>query len=237
MFLSERREAHCEYFATATALLLRSQGIPCRLSVGYLVFEKSDETGDFVALNRNAHAWVEAYDLQSSSWSIVESTPTVPEYIRSHLTNELKSENVASATEAGLNSQRFDLYEFIRAVTSYVYSMWTTLLASRFAWMLPGALGAAYIAYRFAISSWRKSRGQVYQTSDARKADRLARKFGLERCSNETCLQFADRILKFRPELRELAVWYQDFSATRYRGEVSSPPPLPRLTGKPVPHA
>ena len=34
-FLCNVKEGHCELFATALALMLRSCGIPCRMVVGY----------------------------------------------------------------------------------------------------------------------------------------------------------------------------------------------------------
>src|SRR5208282_1491794 len=40
-FLLHSRSGHCEYFATATVLLLRELGIPARYAVGYAVHETS----------------------------------------------------------------------------------------------------------------------------------------------------------------------------------------------------
>jgi transglutaminase-like putative cysteine protease len=40
-FLLRTRSGHCEYFATATVLLLRQLGIPARYAVGYAVHEAS----------------------------------------------------------------------------------------------------------------------------------------------------------------------------------------------------
>ena len=228
-FLSERREAHCEYFATATALMLRSQGIPCRLSVGYLVFEKSDETGDFVAINKNAHAWVEAYDQKSGTWSIVESTPTIPDYIASQLRADLSSEAAESSAGGELIDNQFSLYAMMTEVVSGLYLIWTALLTSRFAWVLPGGLVVVYVAYRYALSGRRGPKQHVNKTAIIRKADRLASRFGLERQAGETCLQFADRIVKDRPEIVALAIWYQQFSATRYCEDTQTPPRLPQI--------
>ncbi|MBT8330725.1 MAG: transglutaminase-like domain-containing protein, partial [Deltaproteobacteria bacterium] len=36
-FLTRSRSGHCEYFATATVLLLRQAGIPARYARGYSV--------------------------------------------------------------------------------------------------------------------------------------------------------------------------------------------------------
>ncbi len=53
-FLLESRSGHCEYFATATVLLLRELGIPARYAVGYAVHEPSGH--GYVVRERDAHA-------------------------------------------------------------------------------------------------------------------------------------------------------------------------------------
>ena len=49
-------------------------GIPCRYVVGFVVSEQNKYSGEWVARNEDAHAWVEAYD-DSVGWVIVDSTP------------------------------------------------------------------------------------------------------------------------------------------------------------------
>ncbi len=73
-FLLERPPAHCEYFASGTAILLRMAGVPCRYIVGFVVSEKNQYSGEWVARNEDAHAWVEAYD-ETTGWVTVDSTP------------------------------------------------------------------------------------------------------------------------------------------------------------------
>ena len=72
-FLTNERSGHCEYFATATALLLRVVGIPTRYAVGYVVDEYSPLEDAFVARARHAHAWTEAYI--NGHWKLVDTTP------------------------------------------------------------------------------------------------------------------------------------------------------------------
>jgi len=60
-FLTETRKGHCEYFATALALLLRCRGIPTRIVIGYKTEEFNTLGGFYQARQRDAHAWVEAY--------------------------------------------------------------------------------------------------------------------------------------------------------------------------------
>ncbi|MFT4559128.1 MAG: transglutaminase-like putative cysteine protease [Planctomycetaceae bacterium] len=73
-FLLEQPPAHCEYFASGTAVLLRMAGVPCRYIVGFVVSEKNQYSGEWVARNEDAHAWVEAYD-ETVGWVTVETTP------------------------------------------------------------------------------------------------------------------------------------------------------------------
>lgn len=72
-FLTRTRAGHCEYFATATTLLLRQVGIPARYVVGYLVDEYSPLEGAFIARARHAHAWSEAFI--DGAWVVVDTTP------------------------------------------------------------------------------------------------------------------------------------------------------------------
>ena len=59
-FLEDIRAGHCEYFASAGALLLRSIGIPARYATGFMCDEEG--WGDLrLARRKDAHAWVEAY--------------------------------------------------------------------------------------------------------------------------------------------------------------------------------
>ena len=69
-FLFHSRAGHCERFATALVLLLRSQGIPAVLVLGFKGCEPTDEPGRYVVRQSHAHAWVEALieDYQPRPW-------------------------------------------------------------------------------------------------------------------------------------------------------------------------
>lgn len=73
-FLLQRKAGHCEYFSTAMALLLRTQGIPTREVNGFLGGEWS-EFGDYLAVTQNqAHAWVEVW-FPGYGWVPFDPTP------------------------------------------------------------------------------------------------------------------------------------------------------------------
>lgn len=65
---------HCELFASAGTLLLRSEGIPARYVTGFVCTEKNPYSDMWVARNRDAHAWVEYFD-RKRGWQIAEFTP------------------------------------------------------------------------------------------------------------------------------------------------------------------
>lgn len=60
-FVANHHTGHCEYFASALAMMLRSQGIPSRLVVGFKPSEYNEVGGYYQVRQRDAHAWVEAY--------------------------------------------------------------------------------------------------------------------------------------------------------------------------------
>ncbi len=72
-FLATDRRGHCEYFASATTLLLRRMGIPARYVTGYAVHEWSDLEGAWVMRARDGHAWTTAWI--DGAWRDVDPTP------------------------------------------------------------------------------------------------------------------------------------------------------------------
>ena len=72
-FLFHTRRGHCEIYATAGALLLRSAGVPARVAVGFLGGEKNPFQNYYIVRFKNAHAWVEAW--VGRRWQVVDLTP------------------------------------------------------------------------------------------------------------------------------------------------------------------
>ncbi len=73
-FLFNRKTGHCEYYASAMALMLRSQGIPTRLVSGYKGGETNKYSGAYVVEQRHAHAWLEAL-INDDAWYTFDPTP------------------------------------------------------------------------------------------------------------------------------------------------------------------
>ena len=72
-FLLRRRAGHCEYFATATTLMLRRVGVPARYAVGFAVDEVDADGKTFIVRQRHAHAWCMAWI--DGQWRDVDTTP------------------------------------------------------------------------------------------------------------------------------------------------------------------
>ncbi|HJU54284.1 MAG TPA: DUF3488 and transglutaminase-like domain-containing protein [Pyrinomonadaceae bacterium] len=76
-FLFNVRAGHCEYFSTAMAVMLRSQGIPARVVNGFQRGEYNDAAGVYTVTQREAHSWVEVYFPGTSAWVTFDPTPQI----------------------------------------------------------------------------------------------------------------------------------------------------------------
>jgi protein-glutamine gamma-glutamyltransferase len=73
-FLERSHAGHCEFFATATVLLLRAAGIPARYATGYAVQQYSPLEQAWVIRRRHSHSWAVAW--VNEQWIAVDTTPT-----------------------------------------------------------------------------------------------------------------------------------------------------------------
>jgi hypothetical protein len=74
VFLFERKSGHCEYFASALAVLLRAEGVPSRVVNGFAGGDPNPIDGWIVFRRVHAHAWVEVYD-PGVGWVPMDATP------------------------------------------------------------------------------------------------------------------------------------------------------------------
>ncbi len=71
-FLFDTRAGHCEYFATALAVLARARGIPARVVNGFVGGEVDPRTGEWTVRRYHAHSWTEVH---LDGWVAVDATP------------------------------------------------------------------------------------------------------------------------------------------------------------------
>jgi len=76
-FLFSRRKGHCEYFASAMAVMLRTVNIPSRIVTGFAGGVYNPISGWYVIRASDAHSWVEAW-LPGLGWTTFDPTPPDP---------------------------------------------------------------------------------------------------------------------------------------------------------------
>lgn len=76
-FLFVRKKGHCEYFASAMAVMLRTLGIPSRVVTGFQSGVYNPITGLQLVRASDAHSWVEAW-ITGRGWTTFDPTPPDP---------------------------------------------------------------------------------------------------------------------------------------------------------------
>jgi len=71
-FLFTRRSGHCEYFASALTVLLRTQGFPARMATGFFGGERVED--EYVLRAGDAHAWTQVW-VPGTGFVSVDATP------------------------------------------------------------------------------------------------------------------------------------------------------------------
>lgn len=216
-FLRERPSGHCEYFASAGALLLRAAGVPTRYVTGYVATEWND-VGDFwVARRRDAHAWIEAFDEQNSRWVTVECTPEagVPSEQEAGVWRQWLEAQQHRYEEWALSMSRDGILAFIEGVVSFLVSAPGLLLTLL-------ALVAWFVWHHTLRATQGAVRGAGPQFPALHRllarADRNVRKLGFERRPQETLSAFAGRLRagSGTPLRNALADWYEEYVRVRY---------------------
>lgn len=76
-FLFVDKQGFCEQIASSLVVMLRSQGIPARLTVGYAPGQRNPFTGMWEVRARDAHAWAEVW-FPGLGWQAFDPTASVP---------------------------------------------------------------------------------------------------------------------------------------------------------------
>ena len=87
-FLFERKAGHCEYFASAMVILLRSAGVPTRLVNGFVGVEWNEWGNYLIIRQSHAHSWVEAF-IPGKGWTVYDPTPPDPALVTPSLLHPL----------------------------------------------------------------------------------------------------------------------------------------------------
>jgi transglutaminase-like putative cysteine protease len=76
-FLFTRKKGHCEYFASAMAVMLRTLGVPARLATGFQSGVYNPVSDLWLVRASDAHSWVEAW-IPGHGWTTFDPTPPDP---------------------------------------------------------------------------------------------------------------------------------------------------------------
>ena len=76
-FLFDTRLGFCEQIASSLTIMLRTQGVPARLTAGYVSGTRDEIAGVFEVRASDAHAWVEVW-FPETGWQSFDPTAAVP---------------------------------------------------------------------------------------------------------------------------------------------------------------
>ena len=173
-FLFRSRKGNCEYFASATALLLRLMGIPSRVVGGFRGAIRNQYGNYYIITNSMAHVWVEAY--VGGRWIRVDTTPPyVPPGVRRISKLDLIRDAIVSfwyenVVDFSAQKQAGLLRELVRGVRSFDLSDFKDFLSKA----LPLAVLSLFLlaSFRFYLLRLRKTPSNLYRAL-LRKLERL----------------------------------------------------------------
>ncbi|MET0794037.1 MAG: transglutaminaseTgpA domain-containing protein [Polyangiaceae bacterium] len=87
-FLFVSKRGHCEFYSTAMAILLRTQGVPTRNVTGFIGGTYNRFARSYAVRQGDAHSWVEVY-LDDTGWTRFDPTPPASAAPQSDITGLL----------------------------------------------------------------------------------------------------------------------------------------------------
>ncbi|MDF1662098.1 MAG: transglutaminase domain-containing protein [Planctomycetota bacterium] len=255
-FLTNKKDAWCEFFAAGMALLLRSIDIPTRYVAGYVCHDIDRSNNTYTVRGSDGHAWVEAY-FDEKGWATYDPTPPA-----GRQENELHSQaNIIEKISAAIwkflmefyvRSQEFSVKEFLLWLFSQIgYGLlWffrTPLRAIFSSLTLILLFGLAYRRRRAArMVSGTRLRTEFSPDSFAShelqfkavlaEFDRKLEENGWSRPSQMTPIEIAEHLEKSKVQgmsedlARSLGAFARKYSELRFRGQAPNAEDIARLT-------
>jgi transglutaminase-like putative cysteine protease len=240
-FLFNVKTGHCEYFATAMVILLRTQGIASRVVNGFTAGEYNDAAGAYTVRQFNAHSWVEVYFPETRAWVTFDPTPPAgrTEPVRTGFAAQLqkygealeliwfqyvvgydKQEQRSLATS--LHNRVFDYGRMASNMLNTISRYMTGNVLAASASVIGVALGLLLIFFGKRIWRWTRS-GLVHASADGRHYSNvqfyerlisLMEQRGVSRDKHLTPLEFADTLRS-----NEVLVITRAYNRVRYGGQ------------------
>ena len=169
-FLFVDKQGFCEQIASSLVVMLRSQGIPARLAVGYAPGERNPFTGFYEVRAKDAHAWTEVY-FPGIGWQAFDPTARVP----------FAGEAPPDAARVGLREY---LGRHLPGLTSPVGLL-----------VMFALVGGATLLWRRQLSAvWtrlRQRRRRSWAQLQIARLDTIGAKLGRDRLPGETPVEYA----------------------------------------------
>lgn len=245
-FLFNNRNGFCEHFAGAYAVLARGLGIPARIVTGYQGGEMNN-SGNFVRVSQaDAHAWVEIFDPRGS-WRRVDPTfwiaplrielgalayfqlePSDFGLSPGQALNKLRNQNMTMSVLSDFKNQIESInYHWIRFLLEFDLTEQKKLIsyfAPQMGWWI--TLLFASVLFLRLLGKWLRQPKQ--KTTPAVKNFHLIEKklikVGLSRQSNETPLQFLNRVASENEKFKTISNrTIEMFRHERYKNRIHLP--------------
>ena len=113
-FLFESKRGFCEQIASSMVMMLRSQGIPARLAVGYASGSYDSFSGVFTVKASDAHAWAEVW-FPEIGWQPFDPTAAVP------LAGETSASSIGRAFISDIAEMITDYFLFILGAGLFLF--------------------------------------------------------------------------------------------------------------------
>ena len=242
-FLFNVKEGHCEYFSTAMAVMLRTQGVATRVVNGFLPGQFNAAADAFTVRQSDAHSWVEVYFPETNSWVTFDPTPSagLSPRVRTGLAAQLSKYSEAldlmwfqyvigydkqeqSSLAASWQRRLFDLRRSAAAKFDQAGRAWPSAIRPLLFSLI--ALGAGVMTFLLAVRirrhGWRGGL-KVFGFRTASESSRvdfyerltaLLEKRGAKRPSHQTPLEFASLV-----GMSEALAITQAYNRVRYGAE------------------
>lgn len=179
-FLNTSQQGYCEYFASASVMVLRMQGIPARLVKGFAYPQKAPGSDQWMFRRKSAHAWVEYW--QDNKWHTYDPTPE----------SALTPQKPLSNFQVLLESFQFKLIQFQNfllygewKIGLEVFKVWLELNYLNLLAIIVG-LVLLYVLIRFLKDYRKKSKWEIVIS----KLEKDLKKFGFERAKHQSFEDF-----------------------------------------------
>lgn len=223
-FLFEQRRGYFDYHASAMVVMLRSLGIPARMTVGYTLrnANKEADTNTYIVSESNAFAWPEVY-FPGLGWIEFNPTPSEPPVIRAGtdaidgLTGQLEDEFLFDPNAGG------EVEPASESLDSFAIQEESGLVGRIVTAIVLGFLAISAISIGAFQYGWQRGLGGVaYPVQVWEKTLRLARWSRVQPLPQETPREVMKRLHRVLPEVNDLDFMAEAYLRSRYgRKELS----------------